>query len=47
LGNPQQAIADLAPMLGFSDASAFSRWFSGKFGCPPRRWRSQSHAPGA
>lgn len=41
LGNAQQPIADLAPMLGFSDASAFSRWFSGKFGCPPRRWRSE------
>jgi AraC-like DNA-binding protein len=25
LANPQQPIADLAPMLGFSDASAFSR----------------------
>lgn len=44
LRNPNQAIADLAPMLGFSDASAFSRWFSGKFGVPPRRWRGQSEA---
>lgn len=41
LGNPRQRITDLAPMLGFSEASAFSRWFSGKFGCPPRRWRSR------
>jgi AraC-like DNA-binding protein len=44
LANPHQAIGDLAPILGFSDASAFSRWFSGKFGCSPRRWRSQAGA---
>jgi AraC-like DNA-binding protein len=42
LANPQQSIADLAPMLGFSDASAFSRWFAGRFGAPPRRWRLQT-----
>ncbi len=42
LCNPNQLIADLAPMLGFSDASAFSRWFSGKFGTSPRRWRRKS-----
>jgi AraC-like DNA-binding protein len=39
LTDGDQAIADLAPMLGFSDASALSRWFSGQFGCPPRAWR--------
>ncbi len=39
--NPKQAIADLAPVLGFSDASAFSRWFSAKFGVSPRVWRSR------
>jgi AraC-like DNA-binding protein len=41
LGNPQQSLADLSLMLGFSDRSAFSRWFSTKFGLSPRRWRSQ------
>jgi AraC-like DNA-binding protein len=41
LGNPQQSVADLGLMLGFSDGTAFSRWFSGKFGCPPRRWRRE------
>jgi AraC-like DNA-binding protein len=44
LANPQQGIADLGLMLGFSDGTAFSRWFSGKFGCPPRRWRIQASA---
>jgi len=41
LANPQQLIGDLALVLGFSDASAFSRWFRARFGCPPRRWRAQ------
>lgn len=41
LGNARNRITDLAPMLGFSEASAFSRWFAGKFGCPPRRWQKQ------
>lgn len=41
LANPRQTVTDLAAMLGFSDISAFSRWFSGKFGMSPRQWRSQ------
>jgi AraC-like DNA-binding protein len=44
LPNPQQTLADLATMLGFSDLSAFSRWFAGKFGMPPSRWRRQEPA---
>ena len=40
LANPRQPIADLAPMLGFSAASAFTRWFSHKRGCPPATGRS-------
>jgi len=39
LANPRQPIAELAPMLGFSAASAFTRWFSHKQGCPPGAWR--------
>jgi AraC-like DNA-binding protein len=46
LSNPRQSVTDLAGMLGFSDISAFSRWFSSKFGCSPRRWRSQRPAQG-
>lgn len=41
LANPRQTVTDLAAMLGFSDISAFSRWFSVKFGMSPRQWRSQ------
>jgi AraC-like DNA-binding protein len=40
LANPHQNLADLALMLGFSDRSAFSRWFCARFGEPPRRWRA-------
>lgn len=45
LSNPEQSVTDLAGMLGFSDISAFSRWFSSKFGCSPRRWRSHKPDP--
>lgn len=42
VASPGRTLADLALMLGFSSQSAFSRWFTGKFGVPPRRWRSRS-----
>lgn len=34
-------LKDLAEMLGFSEPSAFSRWFAGRFGCTATRWRQQ------
>lgn len=40
LADADSAIGDLAPMLGFSESSALSRWFSGKFGSSPREWRA-------
>lgn len=40
LRNPNLALADLAGMLGFSETSALSRWFSSRFGESPRRWRN-------
>ena len=32
-------IRELADLLGFSEPSAFSRWFSSRFGCSPSVWR--------
>lgn len=32
-------LKDLAELLGFSEPSAFSRWFAGRFGCSATAWR--------
>lgn len=32
-------LKDLAELLGFSEPSAFSRWFAGRFGCTATAWR--------
>lgn len=34
-------LKDLAELLGFSEPSAFSRWFAGQFGCTATLWRQQ------
>ncbi|SAL61001.1 AraC family transcriptional regulator [Caballeronia choica] len=34
------SVSDVADLVGFSEISAFSRWFSAEFGKPPSRWRS-------
>lgn len=33
-------VTQVAQLLGFSETSAFSRWFSQQFGVPPSRWNS-------
>ncbi len=33
------SITDVAQMVGFTETSAFSRWFSQQFGVPPSRWK--------
>ena len=33
-------LSEVATLLGFSSLSAFSRWFSGRFGCSVSAWRS-------
>jgi AraC-like DNA-binding protein len=38
--NPSRSLTEISELLGFSAPSAFSRWFSGQFGCPPRQWRA-------
>lgn len=42
LGQPQLPISQLAPLLGYSEASAFSRAFRRWFGVGPRQWRQQT-----
>ena len=39
IANRARAISDVAPLLGFSSPSAFSRWFTGRFGCSVSTWR--------
>ena len=41
LAQQQLPISDLAPLLGYSEASAFSRAFRRWFGVSPRQWRAQ------
>lgn len=39
VGNRTRALSDVALLLGFSSLSAFSRWFTGRFGCSVSAWR--------
>ncbi|MNF88289.1 HTH-type transcriptional regulator VirS [compost metagenome] len=43
LENPGVALSEIASVLGFSELSAFSRWFSQRFGCCPSAWRVERH----
>lgn len=40
LSNRRYTVSEVADLVGFSEISAFSRWFSTEFGKPPTRWRS-------
>jgi AraC-like DNA-binding protein len=37
--NPHRSLTEIAEELGFSEPSAFSRWFRGQFRCSPTQWR--------
>ena len=37
-------LSDVAHLLGFSELSAFSRWFRTKFDCSPMSWRMAERA---
>jgi AraC-like DNA-binding protein len=37
--NPRRSLSEITENLGFSESSAFSRWFRGQFGCSPTEWR--------
>lgn len=39
--NRTRPLSDVATLLGFSSLSAFSRWFSGEFGCSVSAWRAR------
>lgn len=40
LGDRSFQVSQVATMLGFSEVSTFSRWFSAQFGKSPSRWRA-------
>lgn len=42
VGDARVALSEVADMLGFTHASAFTRWFTAEFGDSPTRWR-QAH----
>jgi AraC-like DNA-binding protein len=39
--NRERPLSEVAILLGFSSLSAFSRWFSGRFGCSVTTWRRE------
>lgn len=39
--NPRRSLTEIAHELGFSEPSAFSRWFRRQFGCSPTEWRKR------
>ncbi|MND86023.1 HTH-type transcriptional regulator VirS [compost metagenome] len=42
--NRQRPLSDVATLLGFASLSAFSRWFSDRFGCSVSTWRREKRA---
>jgi AraC-like DNA-binding protein len=42
--NNERPLSEVAVLLGFSSLSAFSRWFSTRFGCSVSAWRRQQSA---
>ena len=43
--NPDYSVGQIASMLGYNSHSAFTRWFSTLFGCPPEVWRERTLPP--
>jgi AraC-like DNA-binding protein len=40
----ERSLTDVARLLGFSSLSAFSRWFSGRYGCSVSLWRRRKQS---
>ena len=47
LSHYERPLKDLAELLGFSEPSAFSRWFARRFGCTATAWRQTQAAVAA
>jgi AraC-like DNA-binding protein len=47
LTNDRYSLTDVSQLLGFTAASAFSRWFRSRFGISPSRWRATARRTGA
>ncbi|VVO38576.1 AraC family transcriptional regulator [Pseudomonas fluorescens] len=47
LKNPHHPLSEIAGVLGFSELSAFSRWFSRLFKCSPSSWRTRPSSTAA
>lgn len=43
--NRERPLSEIAILLGFSSLSAFSRWFSGRYGCSVSAWRREKQQP--
>jgi len=41
LENPAYSVTQVAQLLGYSFPSSFTRWFTGRFGMSPARWRAR------
>ncbi|MCP3713422.1 AraC family transcriptional regulator [Paraburkholderia sp. CNPSo 3274] len=41
VGSGNRPLSEVATLVGFSSLSAFSRWFSGRFGCSVSTWRRE------
>jgi AraC-like DNA-binding protein len=42
LDDPNRPLYLITRLLGFSSLSAFSRWFSHRYGCSPSKWRAEA-----
>ena len=45
ISDQERPLSDVAALLGFASLSAFSRWFSGEFGCSVTQWRARARTP--
>jgi AraC-like DNA-binding protein len=45
LSQPRHSVSEVADRVGFSEISAFSRWFSAAFGVSPSQWRREQATP--